>query len=62
MIRRFVKDPVLAYKPSKGPETNPQILPILNRGLNYLSEYQVSGEPKPGTKPEPPTPATAPET
>ena len=52
MIRRFVKDPVLAYKPSKGPETNPQILPILNRGLNYLSEYQVSGEPKPGQKAE----------
>jgi NADH-quinone oxidoreductase subunit I/NAD(P)H-quinone oxidoreductase subunit I len=44
MIRRFVKDPVLAYKPKKGPETDPQILPILNRGLRYLSEYEVSGE------------------
>jgi formate hydrogenlyase subunit 6/NADH:ubiquinone oxidoreductase subunit I len=53
MMRRFVKDPVLAYKPSTGPETNPQIAPILFRGLNYLSEYQVSGEPKPGQKPEP---------
>jgi NADH-quinone oxidoreductase subunit I/NAD(P)H-quinone oxidoreductase subunit I len=44
MIRRFVKDPVLAYKPKKGPETDPQILPILNRGLRYLAEYEVSGE------------------
>jgi len=47
LIRRFVKDPVMAYKPKKGPETDPQIAPILFRGLNYLSEYQVSGEPKP---------------
>jgi NADH-quinone oxidoreductase subunit I len=44
MIRRFVKDPVLAYKPKKGPETDPRIAPILNRGLHYLREYAVSGE------------------
>jgi NADH-quinone oxidoreductase subunit I/NAD(P)H-quinone oxidoreductase subunit I len=44
MIRRFVKDPVAAYKPKKGPETDPHILPILKRGLRYLSEYEVSGE------------------
>jgi NADH-quinone oxidoreductase subunit I len=42
MIRRFVKDPVMAYKPAKGPETDPHILPILNRGLRYLAEYTKS--------------------
>ncbi len=44
LIRRFVKDPVPAYKPKKGPETDARIQPILNRGLRYLSEYEVSGE------------------
>src|SRR5689334_22181545 len=44
LIRRFVKDPVAAYKPKKGPETDPHILPILKRGLHYLAEYEVSGE------------------
>jgi NADH-quinone oxidoreductase subunit I len=44
MIRRFVKDPVLAYKPTKGPETDPRIAPILKRGLHYLKEYAASGE------------------
>ena len=38
LIRRFVKDPVIAYKPKKGPETDPQIAPILNRGLRYLDQ------------------------
>ena len=42
LIRRFVKEPVEAYKPKKGPETDPRILPILNRGLRYLSEYSVA--------------------
>jgi NADH-quinone oxidoreductase subunit I/NAD(P)H-quinone oxidoreductase subunit I len=43
MIRRFVKDPVIAYKPKKGPETDTQIMPILNRGLRYVSEFAVNG-------------------
>jgi hypothetical protein len=39
LIRRFVKDPVVAYKPKKGPETDPQIAPMLDRGLRYVDEF-----------------------
>ena len=38
-----VKAPVVAYKPSKGPETNPEIAPILKRGLRYLDEFATPG-------------------
>jgi hypothetical protein len=47
LIRRFVKDPVMAYKPKKGPETDPQIAPILNRGLTYLDQWAQPGGEKP---------------
>lgn len=39
LIRRFVKDPVLAYRPKKGPETDPEVKPILDRGLAYLGQF-----------------------
>jgi formate hydrogenlyase subunit 6/NADH:ubiquinone oxidoreductase subunit I len=39
MIRRYVKAPIAAYKPTKGPETDPEIAPILSRGLRYLDEF-----------------------
>lgn len=39
MIRRFVKDPVLAYKAKKGEETDPLIAPILDRGMEFLAEW-----------------------
>ncbi len=39
MIRRFVKEPVVAYKPKKGEETDPEIAPILERGLRYIQEF-----------------------
>ena len=42
MIRRFVKDPAIAYKPKKGEETDPEIKPVLDRGLAYLGEYTKS--------------------
>jgi NADH-quinone oxidoreductase subunit I len=42
MIRRFVTEPVDAYKPKKGPETDPRLAPILNRGLRYLAEWSVA--------------------
>ena len=45
-IRRFIKDPAIAYKPKKGPETDPRILPILNRGMRYVDEFaQPGGQP-----------------
>ena len=51
MIRRFVKDPVLAYKPKKGPETDPQVMPILNRGMRYIAEF-ASPDGNPPTPPD----------
>ncbi len=47
LIRRFVKDPVIAYKPKKGPETDPRIVPILNRGMAYLDQWAQPGGEKP---------------
>jgi formate hydrogenlyase subunit 6/NADH:ubiquinone oxidoreductase subunit I len=38
MIRRYVKEPVAAYKPKKV-ETDPKVLPILERGMRYLDEF-----------------------
>src|SRR5437870_11342464 len=39
MVRKFVKAPVLAYKPKKGGETDPEIAPILERGMRYVGEF-----------------------
>jgi hypothetical protein len=38
MVRRYVKEPVAAYKPKKV-ETDPAIAPILERGMRYLEEF-----------------------
>ena len=47
-----VKDPVLAYKPKKGPETDPRIMPILNRGMTYVDEWAQPGGAKPAAEEE----------
>lgn len=39
MVRRFVKEPVVAYKVKKDGETDPRIAPILERGLRYIEEF-----------------------
>ena len=39
MLRRFVKEPVIAYKPKKGGETDPAIAPVLERGMRYIEEF-----------------------
>lgn len=39
MVRRFVKEPVAAYKVKKDGETDPRIAPILERGLRYIEEF-----------------------
>jgi formate hydrogenlyase subunit 6/NADH:ubiquinone oxidoreductase subunit I len=39
LVRRFIKDPVVAYKPKKGPETDPDIAPLLDRGMRYIEEF-----------------------
>jgi len=49
MIRRYVKEPVAAYKPKKV-ETDPVVAPILERGMRYLEEFAApeGGAPAPG--------------
>jgi formate hydrogenlyase subunit 6/NADH:ubiquinone oxidoreductase subunit I len=39
MVRRFVKDPVIAYKPKKDGEDDPVVAPLLERGLRYVGEF-----------------------
>jgi len=39
LVRRFVKDPVLAYKPKQGPETDPEVRQFLDRGMQYVTEF-----------------------
>lgn len=46
MVRRFVKVPVQAYKPKKSGEDDPEILPILERGMRYIDEFAEPGDPK----------------
>ena len=43
MVRKFVKAPVLAYKPKKGGETDPEIAPILERGDAVSRGVRVGG-------------------
>src|SRR5579862_9051222 len=44
LVRKFVKAPVLAYKPKKGGETDPEIAPVLERGMRYVEEFAVNAE------------------
>ena len=53
LIRRFIKEPIAAYKPKKGPETDPRIIPILNRGMTYVDEWAQPGGAKPAAGEEP---------
>jgi NADH-quinone oxidoreductase subunit I len=41
MIRRYVKEPVAAYKPKKV-ETDAVVAPILERGMRYLEEFATA--------------------
>lgn len=46
LIRRFVKDPVVAYKLKKAdaPETDPETALLLERGLRYVNEFAAGGD------------------
>jgi formate hydrogenlyase subunit 6/NADH:ubiquinone oxidoreductase subunit I len=46
LVRRFVKDPVLAYKPKKEGDSDPAILPLLERGVRYVEEFALPEKPK----------------
>lgn len=39
LVKRFVKTPVVAYKPKKSGEDDPAIVPILERGMRYIEEF-----------------------
>jgi formate hydrogenlyase subunit 6/NADH:ubiquinone oxidoreductase subunit I len=50
LVRRFVKEPVVAYKPKKGAEVDPALQPLLERGLRYVEEFAAPETKKPGGK------------
>jgi len=39
LVKRFVRVPVAAYKPKKTGEDDPEVLPILERGMRYIEEF-----------------------
>ncbi len=39
LVRRFVAEPVTAYKPKKSGENDPVVLPVLERGKRYIAEF-----------------------
>jgi NADH-quinone oxidoreductase subunit I len=49
LIRRFVAEPVVAYKAKKGPEPEPAIATMLERGMKYVDEWAQPGSDKPAT-------------
>ncbi len=59
LIRRFVTDPVVAYKPKKGPEPEPELAKLLERGMKFVEEWAQPGSDKPA-QPAKPAPAAAP--
>jgi NADH-quinone oxidoreductase subunit I/NAD(P)H-quinone oxidoreductase subunit I len=44
LVRRFVKEPVAAYKPKKTAEDDPQIVPLLERGMQYIGDFAQPAE------------------
>ena len=65
LIRRFIAEPVVAYKPKKGPEPDPDVAKLLERGMKYVDEWAqpASEKPsasKPGAAPKPATPSRTP--
>jgi formate hydrogenlyase subunit 6/NADH:ubiquinone oxidoreductase subunit I len=52
LIRRFVKEPVVAYKPKKSGEDDPELLEMLDRGMCYVEEFANPDEKKPGPEEE----------
>jgi NADH-quinone oxidoreductase subunit I len=60
MVKRFVHEPVAAYKPKKSGEDDPVILPILERGLRYVGEFAEPLAPPKVVKPAAPAAAAKP--
>ena len=47
LIRRFITEPVVAYKAKKGPEPDPEVAGLLERGMKYVDEWAQPGSDKP---------------
>jgi NADH-quinone oxidoreductase subunit I/NAD(P)H-quinone oxidoreductase subunit I len=71
LIRRFVPEPLVAYKVKKGPEPDAHVGHLLERGMRYVEEWaQPAGKPTaapagpapavPGAAAKPAAPAAAP--
>src|SRR5258706_14864542 len=43
LIRRFVVEPVIAYKAKKGPEPDAEVATLLGRGIKYVDEWAQPG-------------------
>jgi len=52
LVRRFIKEPVVTYKPKKGGENDPEIVPLLDRGMRYVEEFASPDEKKTTTEDE----------
>ena len=60
LIRRFIAEPVVAYKPKKGAEPDPEVAGLLERGMKYVDEWAqpVADKPPAAKPPVPPKPGT----
>jgi NADH-quinone oxidoreductase subunit I len=47
LIRRFIAEPIVAYKPKKGPEPDADVAKLLERGMKYVDEWAQPGSDKP---------------
>jgi NADH-quinone oxidoreductase subunit I len=47
LIRRFITEPVVAYKAKKGPEPDAEVASLLDRGMKYVDEWAQPGNDKP---------------
>lgn len=51
LIRRYVPEPVVAYKVKKGPEPDMHVGQLLERGMRYVDEWAQPGGGKPPAAP-----------
>jgi len=59
LIRRFIAEPVVAYKPKKGAEPDAGVGKLLERGMKYVDEWaQPGADNPPAAKPAAPKPST----
>src|SRR5437899_9491683 len=60
LIRRYVPEPVVAYKVKKGPEPDAHVGQLLERGMRYVDEWAQPGGDKPPAAPAAPAAAAKP--